>query len=166
MYEKSSKYSKKTLLNSQDYNFLKTNIEFLKRKYNLKTKELFQLLKEGTNTIPIDVFVKELSMLETIVKYSHENKQLELKEISRITGKTIHNIHTTYNNSKKKYPEKLTGNSQHLIPLEIFNTKLPVLEAIVKYLKEELRLTLQEISNLLKRKYGTIWTIYARTKNK
>ena len=43
--------------------------------------------------------------------------------------------------------------------------KLSVLEVIVQYMKEELRLTLKEISNLLKRKYGTIWTIYARTKN-
>ncbi len=165
MYEKNSKYSKKNLLDSPDYQFLKTNIEFLKRKYNLKTKEIFKLLQEGTKTIPADVFVKNISVLETVVKYFHENKKLELKEISVITGKTIQNIHTTYNNSKKKYPEKLIGNSQHLIPLEIFNTKLSVLEVIVQYMKEELRLTLKEISNLLKRKYGTIWTIYARTKN-
>lgn len=166
MYEKSSKYSKKNLLNSQDYQFLKTNIEFLKRKYNLKTEELFQVLKEGTNNVPIDIFVKELSVLETIVKYSHENKKLELKEISKLTGKTIHNIQTTYNNAKKKHPKKLNGNSQNLIPLEIFNTKLSVLENIVRYMKEELKLSLKEISNLLKRKYGTIWTIHARTKNK
>jgi hypothetical protein len=166
MYDENSKYFKKNLLNSPDYQFLKTNIDFLTRKYNLKTEELFKLLKEGNNTIPIDVFVKELSILETIVKYSHENNNLELKEISKITGKTIQNIQTTYNNSKKKYSKRLKGNSQNLIILKLFNTKQPVLETIVKYLKEESRLTLQEIAILLKRKYGTIWTIYARAKNK
>ena len=53
------------------------------------------------------------------------------------------------------------------IPSYIFkDRKLSVLEAIVKYLKEERQLSYHEIAVLLKRDDRTIWTVYNRVKKK
>ena len=47
-----------------------------------------------------------------------------------------------------------------LIPVSIFEVKLSALEAICKYLKEELDLTYTKIALLLNRNSRTIWTTY------
>ncbi len=53
------------------------------------------------------------------------------------------------------------------IPIEIFQDRtLSVLEAIVEYLKEKLKLNYHEIGVLLNRDERTIWTCYNRAKNK
>ena len=53
------------------------------------------------------------------------------------------------------------------IPSHIFkNRKLKVLEALVKYLKEERQLSYHEIAVLLNRNDRTIWTVYSRVKKK
>ena len=53
------------------------------------------------------------------------------------------------------------------IPSYIFKDRsLSVLEAIVKYLKEERMLSYHEIAVLLKRNDRTIWTVYSRVKKK
>ncbi|GAF99559.1 unnamed protein product, partial [marine sediment metagenome] len=53
------------------------------------------------------------------------------------------------------------------IPSYIFKDRtLSVLEAIVKYLKEERMLSYHEIAVLLKRDDRTIWTVYNRVKKK
>jgi predicted DNA-binding protein (UPF0251 family) len=53
------------------------------------------------------------------------------------------------------------------IPISIFdNRKLSILEAIVKYLKEELNLKFSQIAAILKRSQKTIWTTYQKAKKK
>jgi hypothetical protein len=44
--------------------------------------------------------------------------------------------------------------------------KLSVLEIIVEYMKEEMELSFHQIAVLLNRNDRTIWTVYARAKNK
>jgi len=52
-------------------------------------------------------------------------------------------------------------------PLSILkNRKLAVLESIVKYLKEERKLYLHQIAQILNRNDRTIWTVYSRAKQK
>ncbi|MBI2105571.1 hypothetical protein HYT56_01905 [Candidatus Woesearchaeota archaeon] len=64
----------------------------------------------------------------------------------------------------KKYKIKLE--TEIYIPTSIFNEKLGTLEAIVKYLKENLNLRASEISSELKKKYSTISTTYQRASKK
>ncbi len=53
------------------------------------------------------------------------------------------------------------------IPVSIFKKeKLSPFEAIVKYLKEEMKLTYHQIGVLLNRDERNIWTIYNRVKKK
>ncbi len=53
------------------------------------------------------------------------------------------------------------------IPLLVLRDRgLSVLEAIVEYLKDEKRLTYQEIALMLNRNDRTVWTCYNRAKEK
>ena len=54
-----------------------------------------------------------------------------------------------------------------MIPLSIFNNdNLSILEAIVKYMREELNLKFTEIAKLLNRSNKTIWATYNNSKKK
>ena len=52
------------------------------------------------------------------------------------------------------------------LPVSIFNTNLTVLEATVKYLKENKKFSLRKISDLIKRDQRNIWQIYNSSKKK
>ena len=52
------------------------------------------------------------------------------------------------------------------IPVSIFNKKLGSLESIVKYMKEELKLSNKKIGEMLNRDNRTIWSIYNKAKIK
>ena len=57
--------------------------------------------------------------------------------------------------------------SPDLIPVSIFdNDKLSIFEALVKYMKEDLRLRFVAIASILKRSDKTIWTTYHKSKQK
>lgn len=47
-----------------------------------------------------------------------------------------------------------------LIPVSVFENDLSALEAVCKYLKEELELSHNKIASLLNRNHRTIWTTY------
>ena len=51
-------------------------------------------------------------------------------------------------------------------PAEIVNKKLTILEAVVKYLKEEEELSLSEISKNIKRDERNVWHIYDNARKK
>lgn len=57
-------------------------------------------------------------------------------------------------------------NKEVMIPLEIFSKKLGALEALTKYLKENLDMKYSEIAKLLVRDERTIWTSYSKAKKK
>ena len=53
------------------------------------------------------------------------------------------------------------------IPLSVFENKgLSALELICKYLKEEKKLGINQIAELLQRDYRTIWTTYSKANKK
>ena len=63
--------------------------------------------------------------------------------------------------------ELLSIKDNDKIPICIFDNKnLSALEAIVKYLKENLDLSLNKIAELLKRENSTIWITYNNAKKK
>ena len=59
-----------------------------------------------------------------------------------------------------KKPQEVT------LPISIFNEKLGMLESASMYLKDELKLSFNDIAKLLKRDYKTIWTSYNQARKK
>jgi|WetSurMetagenome_2_1015567.scaffolds.fasta_scaffold602813_2 hypothetical protein len=52
------------------------------------------------------------------------------------------------------------------VPVSIFSKETGMLESASLYMKDELKLSFNEISRLLKRNYKTIWTSYNMAKKK
>ena len=77
--------------------FSPDNIDYseLKDLYD-KLKEQVEIIEKNRKSIPLCVFSKELSGLETIVKYLKENLKLESKEISKLLGRSVKTIWQAY----------------------------------------------------------------------
>jgi len=160
-----SKLSKKDLAKLKE---AKELILDVKDKYNLSLKDLKQLFIEEGLTIPAPIFNDRLTVLESVVKYLKEEKNLSLHNIADIIGRDQRNIWHIYSKTKKKYSEKfIIKKVEFRIPVSILsNTKLSALEAVISYLKDEFSLNYHEIALLLKRDDRTIWTVYQRARKK
>jgi len=130
--------------------------------------DLFKIIEVQGINIPIDIFVKELTILEAIVKYLKEEKNFSLTNIANLLKRDERNIWHAYNSTKKKYPDHLKFEiSKILVPVSIFeNKKLSVFEILVSYLKSNLSLKFSEIASLLNRDARTIWTVWSRARRK
>lgn len=147
---------------------LKEELERLHREHNISIKDILSYLQKPRNEIPLSIFSKKLSSLETITKYLRENQKLNFVKIAELTSRNQKALCRTYHNAlkKQKEPFKLTE-SEFYFPVYILkNRNLSVLEVIVTYLKEKLNLSLIKISSLLKRDPSTIWTIHNRALKK
>ncbi len=68
--------------------------------------------------------------------------------------------------SKRELIDILISEKQEKIPITIFLNGLAPLESVVKHLKENRGMTIQKISEKLKRSNKTIWTTYNNVKGK
>jgi len=88
----------------------------------------------------------------------HQNEELDL--FTRFKN-TLARVQDETNLSKKEILEILEKKHDDYLPASVFgNRSLGVLETLVKYLKEELRLPLCKIARLLNRDNRTIWSSY------
>lgn len=112
-------------------------------------------------------------MYEKIAKDSENSK-----DSSILTSLDSHDLESI-NNIKSYFMQKykidedsllsvLKGRAlfEHLVPVSIFSVKICFLEAVVKYLKENLSLKTIEIANILQRSPTTISTTYKNSKKK
>ena len=136
----------------------------IKEKYHLNSPELLNELEEKEVLIPVSIFSRKLSSLETIVKYLKENLGLKNKEIASLTKRSVKTIYQAYNSANEKTRKKFeVKESKYYIPVSaLTNRKLGVLESVVKFLKENYELNYSEIGRLLGRDPRTIWTAYSR----
>lgn len=181
----SSKENNKKQDEKKEVNNIFNDKKFISFIYNYhKIKAKFpQISKEKLQNffrdilIPILIFVPQLGVLESIVKYLKENLNLNFSDIAKLLGKSNVNIRVEYFNSLKKYPKKFYcidvvdenywNFKSVAVPLSIFReSELSMLECLVKFLKEDLKLKFSEISVLIKRDQRTIWTIYRRVISK
>lgn len=139
----------------------------IKEKYGISIESLFEFLKNQF-FIPVAVFNKKLTVLESAVKYLKEEKNLSLNKISKVIGRDERNIWHTYNASKKKLPNKFSiKENENLIPASVLSdNKLSAVEAVVIYLHDNLSLKFSKIAELLNRDQRTIWTSYSRARKK
>jgi len=162
----------KEILKDDSFSLLERTFSKIKKKYNLSTEEILQLLekkKEKAIELPISIFNNyNLSALETIVKYLKEELKLRFCEIAFLLNRDDRTIWDSYNSSRQKMSSKLPIEpSLYSVPIHIFtNRKLAVLEALTQYLKDEFNLRYCEIASLLNRDDRTIWTVYQRAKRK
>ena len=137
----------------------------IKRKYNLTFNDLKELTEEIS--FPVKIFNDELTVLESIVKYLREEKNLSFHNIANFLKRDERNIWGIYNKTKKKYSKKFVVEKSELeIPVSIFDHKLSALESLVYYLHDELNLKFSQIAKLIHRDQRTIWTSYSRARKK
>ena len=92
-----------------------------------------------------------------------KNREKSFSDIDRV----LSNIEKKYILTKEEIEELFKKREGEIIlPINIFNEKLGMLEAASLYLKDELNLSFNDIAQLLKRDYKTIWTSYKKAKNK
>ncbi|MDP1695024.1 MAG: hypothetical protein Q8L34_05800 [Candidatus Woesearchaeota archaeon] len=146
---------------------IKELLHLLQKKYTLTTRDLVHLLDEKDLLIPFSIFTKKLTILEAITKYLKEELHLSFHQIGNLLNRNERNIWHTYANAKKKFSTPFTDKtSRYFFPVSIFETKLSILENLVMYAKEELKLTYHQIAVLTERNDRTIWTMYQRAKRK
>ncbi len=166
MAEKISKKSENSLVLAKDtIKNIEQNPELLRKFAELL--RLSEKIKEKY-TIPDYIFIKKLTILESSVKYLKENLGLTHKKIAELLGRDQRNIWQIYNSSKQKRPSKFTfKKSKFTINVSVLSDKkFSAFESIVAYLKDNLSLTYHEIAAVVKRDYGTVWTVYNRVKKK
>lgn len=157
----------KELLGDPRSQELQKLLDELRDEYGLSYEEIIEFVVKEVE-IPLEIFNKNLSSLEAISKYLIENLKFGQKAIALLTNRSQKTIWQAYNSQKKKYPRKIiVKNKKPSFPLSILrNRKLSVLESIVLYLRDSLKLTNHQIAHLLKRNYKTVWTVYHRAKIK
>ena len=141
-------------------------IKQLQENYNISEKEVTAILEEKELVIPITIFSKRLGALESLVKYLKENMNMSYHEIAQKLGRDDRTIWTAYKKAVKKHKEKIAAKETPiLLPIELFNTSLTVLESAIIFLKEK-GMKFSEVAGLLQRDQRNIWTIYTRAKKK
>jgi len=140
-------------------------LEKLTEEYVSKYKEI---QAEEQDVVPVVVFNKKLSPLETVVKFLKENKRMSLTKISEKLKRSAKTVWQAYSNSKKKLLSEFEEDySKHKVPIKkLGNRRYSILEIIVSYLKEHYGLNYNQIAGLLKRDQRTVWTVYNRAKKK
>ena len=109
------------------------------------------------------------TILEALIVFLRERKKLSYRKIANLLNRDHRFVYNSYANAKdKELITKYTISPNYkLIPISIFSDKkIPALEAITLYLKDELSLTYHKIALLLNRNDRTIWTVYQRAKKK
>lgn len=123
-------------------------------------------LEHEEDAIPVSLFNRKLTALETVVLYLKENRGMQLSEIAGRVKRDQRNLWNCYHAAKKKHPHKLVvGYATYWIPVSVFDSGLSALEAIVVWLKNA-GLTYHNIAALLQRDDRTIWTVYQRARKK
>ena len=113
---------------------------------------------------------KQLTILESLIVYLHDNRKLNYHEIAVLLKRDEANVRHSFQEAKLKLLNKeFVGEkfSKIFVPVSIFaDRSVSAFEALVLYLKENSELSLQEISVLLNRSSSTVRVIYSRARKK
>lgn len=166
------KYSKKRdisrdFTSSKEFEEFKALLNMLIDKHDVSGFELVELAKREIG-IPATVFSKNLSPLEGVTKYLHENLRLSFNEIGALLNRSPKTVWQAYKFGLKKLPASLLVKvSPYYIPYSVLsNRKFSILEGAVKHLHEHYKLRFSQIADLIYRDDRTIWTVYSRVKKK
>ena len=151
-------------LREKDFQELKEIYARLREKYS--SDEIFSNLEEKEILVPLEIFNSKLTILQSIVKYAHENLGLKFSEISELLNRNSRIIWKSYQDSKSYSKRFVIENYSSNVSASIFsNRKLSVMENLVVYLKGK-GMRYSEISKLISRDERTVWTVYNRAMKK
>lgn len=156
------------LLSENEQNFLlKILLEKMKQTHSSSNLIDFfnDIMSKNQYLVPISIFSGNLSPYESIVFFLVEKKELKLKDIAKLLGKSESSVWTTLRNAKRKNIV-LNLNSSILYPLDNFDKNKSVLENIVVFLIEKQGYKVKDVSTILSKSVSTIWTTYNRVRQK
>lgn len=156
------------LLSEEEQDFLfKILLDKMKQTHSsAKLIDFFNdIMSKNEYLIPMSIFSGNLSPYESIVFFLVESKQIRLKDIALLLGKSESSVWTTLRNAKRK-DVLLNLNSSILYPLDNFDKNKSVLENIVVFLIEQQGYKVKEVSTILDKSVSTIWTTYNRVRQK
>jgi len=118
--------------------------------------------------IPISIFHQNLTVLESVVKFFAQEKQLTLRQISEVLNRDEKNIWHIYERARARslFLPITTIETERSIPVSVFAADIPALEAATLYLRDKQLLSYQKIADILQKNYKTIYTAYQRAKKK
>jgi len=145
------------------------------------TSQTYSTQQEGSWTIKVALALVALAV--STKKKKKRKKKLEKDRLVKALGLIIDELKDKYSMSKAetinlvvrelKDKYKITKaetiniiRQEEEIPISIFAAKLGALEALVKYMKENLNLSYHEIAERIARNDRTIWTSYSKAKEK
>ena len=90
------------------------------------------------------------------------------QEVKQRFEQLVENLKAVYGLSFSEIMELSSGPAEGktFVPLEVFSSKLGILEALTVYLKEEKRMRFVDIARVLERDQRTIWTTYHNARRK
>lgn len=116
--------------------------------------------------VPLTIFHDtKLGVLEALVRYLREEKEMSFIDMSRLLGRDNKVLWRCYANAKKKSKKK-PRHAQYVSIRYFINPKLTCFESITLNLKDNYGYSLKRITDLMGRNYPTVWATYNRAKKK
>ncbi len=112
--------------------------------------------KRKKKIIKDDKLLKAFNLIADELKKEYSLNKKELLQI------IIEKLKDNYSISRKEILETIKSKEEIEIPVSIFSKNLGALEAVTRYLKENLNMNYHEIANELQRNERTIWTAYKK----
>ena len=112
------------------------------------------------DALPLSIFSGDLSGLQAIVKYLHEERRYSFSLIARTLNRDPRTIWTTYAAAKRMSAVAVSAGL--FVPLHIFADRdASILEHLVAHLKQS-GLTFAAIARLINKDQRTVWTAFHR----
>ena len=158
-------FSSNTLAKSKKIELVDSLLNVVDSLSNEDKKKLLDRLI-GKDLVLLSVFKGSLSGFEALVLFLKKYQKRDVKSIASLLKREKSTIYATLSKIKQK---KATLNESGTIkvPISIFsNRKFSVLESLVSHLKDEMGMSLKEISVKIGKSYSTVKTVYWRYKKK
>lgn len=126
-------------------------------------------MEEKEVLIPISVFSgRQMSCLESAVRYLKENRGMKFCEIGRALGRDQRTVWASYRNAVSKSGRSLQRLGQSsLVSSKIFlDRRKSFLECLVSHMRKEMGMRNMEISEALCRDQRTVSTVFHRSVKK
>ena len=158
MSGKKAKEKARTSSLENDITALSRLIDTLATAHNASFSDVLNTVRETKDrqqsVVRSSIFLeKKLGIMESLVKYLREEKQLSYHAIALSLKRDDRVIWATYNNARRKVPKKI-----------IYTHQGP-LEAIVRYLRDTATLSFNDIAKMLNRSNKTVWAVYHRRRS-
>ena len=132
---------------------LSSLVRSLKASGSISREELLSFFEE--DVLPLDIFTSKLGILESAVKYLHEQRAESFSSIARKLNRNPRTIWASFAAAKRKHPARFRIKGETAVPVKaLANRNLSPLESISLELSH---LPYHQIAKLLYRDQRNIW---------